>query len=85
MVCEGSCSRYDVALEFIRLLGLDKKVSIKIVDSEFYKNEYFAPRPDSEKLLNLKLSVRGINYMKDWRKCLEDYVESFRPYLGISS
>ena len=85
MVCEGSCSRYEVALEFIKLLGLDKDISIKIVDSGFFKNEYFAPRPDSEKLLNLKLSARGTNYMKDWRKCLEDYVECFKPYLEISS
>jgi dTDP-4-dehydrorhamnose reductase len=85
MVCEGSCSRYDVALEFIKLLGLEKEINIKIVGSEFYKNEYFAPRPDSEKLLNLKLSARGINYMKDWKKCLEDYVESFKAYLENSS
>ncbi len=85
MVCEGSCSRYDVALEFIRFLGLDKEISIKIVDSEFFKDEYFAPRPASEKLLNLKLSARGINYMKDWKKCLEDYVESFKPLLETGS
>ncbi len=85
MVCEGSCSRYDVALEFIKFLELDKEISIKIVDSDFFKNEYFAPRPYSEKLLNLKLSVRGINYMRDWKVCLKDYVQSFKPYLEISS
>ncbi|MBO1224077.1 MAG: NAD(P)-dependent oxidoreductase [Candidatus Scalindua sediminis] len=85
MVCEGSCSRYDVALEFIKLLGLKKEISIKVVGSDFYKNEYFAPRPDSEKLLNLKLSARGINFMKDWKNCLKDYVECFKPYLENSS
>ncbi len=85
MVCEGSCSRYDVALEFIKLLGLEKDINIKIVNSDFFKNEYFAPRPYSEKLLNLKLSSRGINYMKDWKECLADYVESFRLHLETES
>lgn len=83
MVCEGSCSRYDVALEFIKLLGLDKKISINVVNSDYFKNEYFAPRPYSEKLLNLKLSTRGINFMKNWKECLADYVESFKTHLEI--
>ena len=85
MVCEGSCSRYDVAVEFVRLLGLEKKINIDIVNSEYFKEEYFAPRPHSEKLLNLKLSSRDINYMKNWRTCLIDYAENFKPYLGNSS
>ncbi len=85
MVCEGSCSRYDVAVKFVKLLGIEKEITIKIVDSDFFKNEYFAPRPYSEKLINLKLSTRGINYMKDWKECLEDYVESFKTHLEISS
>lgn len=83
MVCEGSCSRYDVAIEFIRLLGLENEIKIEIVDSDHFKDEYFAPRPDSEKLLNLKLSARGINFMKDWRVCLKDYAESFKLYLEV--
>ncbi len=85
MVCEGSCSRYEVAIEFVRLLGLENDIDVKIVDSDFFKNEFFAPRPDSEKLLNLKLSARGINYMKDWKKCLKDYAEIFKTHLEISS
>ena len=81
MVCEGSCSRYEVALEFIKLLELEKEIKIDIVASDYFKGEYFAPRPNSEKLLNLKLSSRGINYMKDWKECLADYVETFKPHL----
>ena len=81
MVCEGSCSRYDVAVEFIKLLGLENEINIDVVGSDHFKDEYFAPRPDSEKLLNLKLSARGINYMKDWRICLKDYVESFKSHI----
>lgn len=85
MVCEGGCSRYDVTVEFVRLLGLEKEIDIKIVDSDFFKNEYFAPRPYSEKLLNLKLSARGINYMKDWKICLRDYTEKYKVYLEVNS
>jgi dTDP-4-dehydrorhamnose reductase len=85
MVCEGSCSRYEVASEFIKLLGLEKEINIKIVDSGFFQSVYFAPRPYSEKLLNLKLSARGINYMKDWKECLSDYVETFKPRLEKGS
>ena len=85
MVCEGGCSRYDVASEFIKLLGIEKEINIKIVDSSFFANEYFGPRPNSEKLLNLKLSARGINFMRDWKECLKDYVESYKTYLEISS
>jgi dTDP-4-dehydrorhamnose reductase len=81
MVCEGSCSRYEVASEFIKLLGLEKEINIKMVNSDFFANEYFAPRPYSEKLLNFKLSARGINYMKDWKECLADYVEILKPHL----
>ena len=85
MVYEGGCSRYDVALEFIKLLGLENEISIEIVGSDYFKDEYFGPRPNSEKLLNLKLSARGINFMKDWKECLKDYAESYKTYLGISS
>jgi len=81
MVCGGNCSRYDVALEFVRLLGLENEVSIKIVNSDHFKVEYFAPRPPSEKLVNLKLEARGINYMKDWRVCLAEYAADFKVAL----
>jgi dTDP-4-dehydrorhamnose reductase len=77
-VCSGSCSRFDVAKEFIRLLGLEGEISIKIVSSDFFKEEYFAPRPYSEKLINLKLTERGINHMRDWKVCLREYSVIFK-------
>lgn len=77
MVCEGSGSRYDVALEFLKCLNLEDKVKMNIVKSDYFKKEYFAPRPLSEKLINLKLSKRGILYMRDWRECLAEYSSSF--------
>ncbi|MDY0161277.1 MAG: SDR family oxidoreductase [Bacteroidales bacterium] len=76
-VCGGSCSRYDVAVELIDLLGLKEKIKITKVDSEYFKEEYFAPRPYSEKLINLKLDRRKINFMRDWRICLKEYALEF--------
>lgn len=77
-VCEGSCSRLDVAEEFVKLLDLKDKIKVTRVSSDYFKEEYFAPRPASEKLFNLKLTTRGINYMRDWRICLAEYSEEFK-------
>jgi len=72
-VCEGSGSRYDVAVEFVRRLGLNEDIDIIRVSSGFFQKEYFVPRPRSERLVNLKLSARGLNVMRDWKTCLRDY------------
>lgn len=80
-VCGGDCSRYDVAVEFVKLLGLDKVVKVTKVSSEHFKTEYFAPRPASEKLVNFKLDARGINFMPDWREALAAYAERFKAAL----
>lgn len=76
-VCEGSCSRFDVAEEFVRLLGLTEIIRINKVSSEFFRHEYFAPRPASEKLNNMKLKARGLNVMRDWKICLQEYSKEF--------
>jgi len=76
-VCSGSATRFDVAVEFVRLLGLDNKVQVKEVSSDFFKEEYFAPRPASEMLVNVKLTARGLNVMRDWRECLREYSGTF--------
>ena len=76
-VCTGSGSRYDVAVEFVRLLGLSEKIRVTQVDSDHFKKEYFAPRPYSEKLVNLKLNKRKINHMRNWKDCLQEYSRLF--------
>lgn len=84
MVCGGSCSRYDVVIEFLKLLGLENKIKVTIVDSEYFRNEYFAPRPFSEKLVNLKLESRGINTMLHWKECLKEYADVYKEALNRS-
>jgi len=79
-VCEGSCSRLDVAREFVRLLGLADEIKISVVPSSYFTQEYFAPRPYSETLVNLKLRFREINYMRHWKEALADYAVAYREH-----
>ena len=80
-VCGGDCSRYDVAVEFTALLGMKDRVKVSKVSSDHFKTEYFAPRPASEKLVNLKLNARKMNFMRDWKVCLKEYSEVFKKDL----
>lgn len=77
MVCGGETGRLEVAEELIRLLGLDGKVRIKPVQSDYFVKEYFAPRPPCESLVNYKLGLRGMNLMRDWRVALKDYLKDY--------
>lgn len=77
-VCSGLSSRHEVATEFVRLLGLTNSIKVKIVPSSYFAKDYFAPRPASEQLVNLKLNMRGMNHMRDWRICLAEYATNFK-------
>jgi len=80
-VCSGGCSRLDIAEEFVRLLGLENEIKITKVASDYFGQDFFAPRPHSEKLINLKAESRNLNYMKHWKECLKDYSEEFKKIL----
>ena len=41
------------------------------------EEEYFADRPPSERLINKKLDLRGLNVMRDWRVCLKEYIDNY--------
>ena len=83
LVCEGETSRMEVAKEIIRLLKLQDKIEIKEVDSGFFSKEYFAKRPESEKLINLKLNLRKLNIMRNWKICLSEYInENYSKYIN---
>ena len=77
MVCSGVTGRYEVTLELIKVLGMTNEVTITPVQSEFFKEEYFADRPPSERLINKKLDLRGLNVMRDWRVCLKEYIANY--------
>ena len=82
MVCGGITSRIEVARELIEILGLTESVKLVEVSSDYFRKEYFAARPLSERLINKKLNLRGLNVMRDWRIALQDYVhEEYKTIL----
>ena len=77
MVCEGLTSRLEVAEEIVKQLHLNDEITIEVVDSNYFKCDYFAPRPDSERLINKKLNLRNLNIMRDWKVCLSEYLNEY--------
>lgn len=76
-VCGGQTSRLEVAQELISILGKENEIKINIVDSDYFKEIYFADRPASERLLTRKLQLRGVNKMRDWKISLKEYIENY--------
>ena len=74
LVCEGLTSRYEVTVEILKILGKFNSVKINKVSSKFFEKEYFADRPSSERLINKKLNLRGLNIMRSWKEALQDYI-----------
>tara|TARA_B100000780_G_scaffold252160_1_gene199143 strand:+ start:303 stop:1202 length:900 start_codon:yes stop_codon:yes gene_type:complete len=77
MVCGGITGRFEVATELVSVLNLEKDIKVTAVKSDYFKEEYFADRPASERLINKKLDLRGANIMRDWKICLKEYVENY--------
>jgi len=76
MVCGGVTGRLEVATEMVRLLGLQSEVRINAVPSSYFATEFFAPRPENERLINLKLRLRGLDLMREWPEALKVYLEA---------
>ena len=77
LVCGGQTSRLEVARELLRVLELEGDISIMPVDSDYFKETFFAPRPLSERLVNRKLDLRGFNKMRSWKVALKDYLDNY--------
>jgi dTDP-4-dehydrorhamnose reductase len=75
MVSQGEASRYETAVAINEYLNLG--LTVNKVDSDYYKEEYFAPRPYSEKLINKSLNDLERNYMRNWKVCLQEYLNEF--------
>ena len=80
LVCAGVTSRLEVAHYLVDALHASDRVQITPVSSDYFAAEYFAARPASERLLTTKLDLRGLNIMRDWRVCLDDYLAD--KYVG---
>jgi dTDP-4-dehydrorhamnose reductase len=82
MVCPGVTSRLEVARFLVQSLRLKDEVTVTPVSSDHFSEEYYAPRPPSERLITRKLDLRGLNNMRDWRQCLDEYLaEAYGGYL----
>lgn len=73
MVCEGAGTRFDVARAILDIAGRDD-IELVPVDSSFFAQNYFAPRPVSEMMVNANLRALDINLMRPWREALSDYI-----------
>ncbi len=58
-------------------MGLENEITLKKTSSRKFKKDYFAPRPTSETLINLKLIHRNLNVMRHWSDALMDYSKEF--------
>ena len=77
MVCDGATSRLEVAKELLKILDLQDEIKINEVSSDYFKEEFFAIRPNSERLINKKLGLRHLNIMRDWKIALKEYIDTY--------
>lgn len=77
LVCSGITSRVEVTREILKILKKEKDIKINEVNSDFFLKTYFAKRPKSERLINRKLNLRGLNQMRDWKIALKEYLKNY--------
>lgn len=73
-VCEGSCSRYDLAKEIVRLAGK----AVKIVPCRTDMAKMTGARPAYTVLDNFMLRISGNYTMPHWKEALEAYITSYK-------
>lgn len=84
LVCDDSCTRLDVANEIVKFIKRPD-IKVKKVPSSYFKKEYFAPRPYSEKLICFKLKKERLYIMRKWQVALKEYVKRWAPLLKNQS
>jgi dTDP-4-dehydrorhamnose reductase len=72
MTNNGVCSRHDIAVKIVELMGLKDKVKVMAVNSARFPLP--AARADSEMVQNLKLNLLGLNRMPSWQESLKEYI-----------
>jgi dTDP-4-dehydrorhamnose reductase len=77
MVCGGITGRFEVAEELVKMIGKESEVKVTAVNSDYWKKEYFAERPPSERLIDKRLDLRNVNIMRDWKICLREYLDNY--------
>jgi dTDP-4-dehydrorhamnose reductase len=75
MTCGGGASRYDIADRILRALGRTD-VELVGVGSDYFADEFFSIRPESQVMRNMVLDLQGMNTMPDWRDAIDDYLRT---------
>ncbi|PIP86869.1 NAD(P)-dependent oxidoreductase [Candidatus Campbellbacteria bacterium CG22_combo_CG10-13_8_21_14_all_36_13] len=75
--CDGKCNRYEVAVAMMIDLGIKDEVEVIEVDSSFVEKDFFAPRPRSEILQNIRLKKIAPHLTRDWEICVKEYLNKF--------
>lgn len=73
LVNSGVVNRYEIAIEIVRILGVD----VKILPVSSDRFPLPAPRAESEAMRNYKLDLLGINPMPFWKDSLKRYVKEW--------
>ena len=84
MTCGGGGSRLEVAQAIVDYYGKSNSVEVLPVNSDYFAETYFAPRPRNEMMRNYNLELRGMNRMRDWPEALKAYLDSSGVELGRS-
>ena len=69
--------KYNSVIDCPRLLGEWDKINIIEVDSKHFTEEYFAERPNCERLINKRLNDKNLNIMRDWKVSLKEYLKVY--------
>jgi dTDP-4-dehydrorhamnose reductase len=72
----GYPSRYDVACEIVRLMGMSSESHVQPVDSSMFAN-LSAGRANSEMSDNKHLQAIGLDFMRDWKVALKEYINAY--------
>lgn len=74
MVCGGGVgTRYDVAKVILEVCNRPD-IKLEATDSKMFDEEYFAPRPASEAMINKRLNELGMNMQQTWQDVLREYI-----------
>lgn len=74
MACSGNASRIEIAEHILKTLGIND-YKINPVSSDFFKKDFPVPRAASERMINQNLNRKEINYMREWKVCLSEYLK----------
>lgn len=74
MTNKGTCTRYDIAVKIVELMGLKEEVTVNAISSDEFPLP--APRADSEMMRNYKLDLLELNHMPPWENSLQEYIET---------